>query len=77
MYDTEKGETVKSAFERTENELQTESDRAISAEKSLSDSVGTINSTIGSGFTTLKTETITDKFTSLSGKVDNEISERK
>ena len=77
VYDTEKGETVKSAFDRTENELQTESDRAISAEKALSDSVGTINSTIGSGFTTLKTETITDKFTSLSGKVDNEISERK
>ena len=77
VYDTEKGETVKSAFDRTENELQTESDRAISAEKSLSDSVGTINSTIGSGFTTLKTETITDKFTSLSGKVDNEISERR
>lgn len=77
VYDTEKGETVKSAFDRTENELQTESDRAKSAEKSLSDSVGTINSTIGSGFTTLKTETITDKFTSLSGKVDNEISERR
>lgn len=77
VYDTEKGETVKSAFDRTEKELQTESDRAISAEKSLSDSVGTINSIIGSGFTTLKTETITDKFTSLSGKVDNEISERR
>ena len=77
VYDTEKGETVKSAFERTENELQTESDRAVSAEKALSTSVDTINSTIGSGFTTLKTETITDKFTSLSGKVDNEISERK
>ena len=77
VYDTEKGETVKSAFERTENELQTESDRAVSAEKSLSASVDTINSTIGSGFTALKTETITDKFTSLSGKVDNEISERK
>lgn len=77
VYDTEKGETVKSAFERTENELQTESDRAVSAEKTLSNSVDTINSTIGSGFTTLKTETITDKFTSLSGKVDNEISERR
>ena len=77
VYDTEKGETVKSAFERTENELQTESDRAVSAERALSTSVDTINSTIGSGFTTLKTETITDKFTSLSGKVDNEISERK
>ena len=77
VYDTEKGETVKSAFERTENELQTESDRAVSAERALSTSVNTINSTIGSGFTALKTETITDKFTSLSGKVDNEISERK
>lgn len=77
VYDTEKGETVKSAFDRTENELQTESDRAVSAEKALSASVDTINSTIGSGFTTLKTETITDKFTSLSGKVDNEISERR
>lgn len=77
VYDTEKGETVKSAFERTENELQTESDRAVSAEKALNADVDTINSTIGSGFTTLKTETITDKFTSLSGKVDNEISERK
>ena len=77
VYDTEKGETVKSAFERIENELQTESDRSVSAEKALSSSVDTINSTIGSGFTTLKTETITDKFTSLSGKVDNEISERK
>jgi len=77
VYDTEKGETVKSAFDRTEKELQTESDRAVSSEKALSDSVGTINSIIGSGFTTLKTETITDKFTSLSGKVDNEISERR
>ena len=77
VYDTEKGETVKSAFDRTEKELQAESDRAVSSEKALSDSVGTINSTIGSGFTTLKTETITDKFTSLSGKVDNEISERR
>ena len=77
VYDTEKGETVKSAFDRTENELQTESDRAVSAERALSTSVDTINSTIGSGFTALKTETITDKFTSLSGKVDNEISERK
>ena len=77
VYDTEKGETVKSAFERTENELQTESGRAVSAEKALSASVDTISSTIGSGFTTLKTETITDKFTSLSGKVDNEISERR
>ena len=76
VYDTEKGETVKSAFDRTEKELQTESDRAVSAERALSTSVDTINSTIGSGFTALKTETITDKFTSLSGKVDNEISER-
>ena len=76
VYDTEKGETVKSAFDRTENELRTESDRAVSAERALSTSVDTINSTIGSGFTALKTETITDKFTSLSGKVDNEISER-
>ena len=77
VYDTENGETVKSAFDRTEKELQTESDRAVSAETALSAAVDTINSTIGSGFTTLKTETITDKFTSLSGKVDNEISERK
>ena len=77
VYDTENGETVKSAFDRTENELQTESDRAVLAEKALNADVDTINSTIGSGFTTLKTETITDKFTSLSGKVDNEISERK
>ena len=76
VYNTEKGETVKSAFDRTENELRTESDRAVSAERALSTSVDTINSTIGSGFTALKTETITDKFTSLSGKVDNEISER-
>ena len=77
VYDTEKNETVKSAFDRTKKELQTESNRAVSAEAALSATVGTINSTIGSGFTTLKTETITDKFTSLSGKVDNEISERR
>lgn len=76
VYDTEKGETVKSAFERAEKKLQTESDRAASAEAALSEDVDTIKSTIGSGFTASKTETITDKFTSLSGKVDNEISER-
>lgn len=76
VYDTEKEETVKSALDRTENELNAETSRALSAETSLSGEVDTIKATIGSGFTTSKTETITDKFTVLSGKVDTEISER-
>ena len=77
VYDTQTNETVKSAIDRGDDALKNEILRAVSAETSLKDAVNVINTTIGSGFTSAKTESISEKFDELNKSLDKEISERK